>query len=111
MPDLIIKRFDTYPPVTAILSDVNGVIDLTGATSVIFIMKSPPSTVVTGTCQISTPATAGQVQYFWATNDTQIAGTYDVEFEIHWSSGGKQTVPNSTVQNASIEVDADLNNS
>lgn len=110
MPDLIVKRFDTYPPVTAVLSDVNGPIDLTAASSVKFIMKGQQqSTVVTGTCAISSPANAGQVQYFWVSGNTSVADTYGVEFEITWQAGGKQTVPNSSVQNPTIEVDSDLN--
>lgn len=108
MANLVVKANDTYPPITAVLSDANGPINLTTATTVMFIMKSSTGVMVSGTCTITSP-TAGQVQYLWATSDLAVIGQYEVEFEIHWSGGGIQTVPNAETANPTIEVDRDLN--
>lgn len=53
---LVIKAHDTYPPVTASLSDNNGFIDLTSTTSIKFIMKGA-TVLVTGTATKATTAT------------------------------------------------------
>jgi hypothetical protein len=110
-PDLIVKRFDTYPPLKATLTDSNGVIDLTSASTVKLIMKSQtvsPPALVTGYCTILSPPSAGQVVYDWASMDLSVADTYQAEFEIAWSGGGIQTVPNAEAENIYIEVDPDL---
>lgn len=106
MAALILKQFDTYPPVVATLTDTNGPINLTTATTVKFIMKSA-TLLVTGNCTITTPA-SGVVTYTWGATDTNIAGNYTVEFEIHWAAGGIQTVPNAASANLVIEIDPDL---
>jgi hypothetical protein len=106
MPSLELKRFDTYPPVQATLTDSNGPINLASATTVKFIMKGT-SVLVTGSCTIVNAAT-GQVQYAWGVSDTSVADIYQVEFEIHWNNGGIQTVPNTTAGNPTIQIDADL---
>lgn len=107
MADLTLKRHDTYPPLRATLSDVNGPIDLTSAVSVKLIMKGKTS-LVTGLCAIVSPSTSGSIQYNWATNDLSVSDTYNVEFEIGWAGGGIQTVPNSGY--STIEVVDDLEN-
>lgn len=108
MASLTVKRFDTYPPIAATLTDSNGPINLTNATTVKIILKGT-TVLITGTCTIVSP-TAGTVQYAWTTGDTNIADTYQVEFEIHWAAGGIQTVPNAAAANLTIEIDADLEN-
>ena len=111
---LNLKTFDTWPPVSGTLSDVNGVINLTTAVSVKFIMKgNRTGTVVTGACVI-TDAANGRVQYTWSHGppaDTAIADTYQVEFEINWGSNEIQTVPNAATANVMIQIDADLEGS
>lgn len=92
MADFTIKRGDTLPSVVATLSDQNGAINLTSAASVKFIAKSAAYTI-TGTCVITTPA-YGVVTYNWGTSDTANAGDYQMEWEITWSAGVVETVPN-----------------
>jgi hypothetical protein len=107
-PSLIIKQYDTYPPLLATLTDSNGAIDLTSALIVEFVMRGRNTgTPVTGNCTVVN-ATTGQVSYQWASSDTIVADTYDVEFYITWATGGKQTVPNAAAANPVVEVDADL---
>src|ERR1700733_8450843 len=92
-PDLTIKQGDTWPPLAAILSDANGPIDLSTATTIEIWMKGISGTVVSGLC---TPvdAAAGSIIYSWGPTDTAVPDTYNVEFEITWSGGGEETVPN-----------------
>jgi hypothetical protein len=109
LPDLTIKQHDTFPPLQATLSDENGPIDLTNANAVLFIMKGTKSTgavLVTGACTyIDRPN--GVVQYAWATGDTAVPDTYDIEFQITWSSGGIQTIPNAALGANTIVVTPD----
>lgn len=102
-----VKQYDTYPPLSATLTDSNGPINLSTATSVEFVMVgNKTATKVTGACAI-TNATQGQVKYQWATNDLATPDTYQVEFAIHWASG-VQKVPNTYAGNPTVEVDQDL---
>lgn len=83
-----IKQHDTSPSYTATLG-----VNLTGAT-VKFIMRLPgsSSTKVSESATI-TGATAGQVQYAWASGDTDTAGLYAAEWEVTFAGGVKQTYP------------------
>lgn len=53
-------------------------------------------------------ANKGLVQYTWASNDLQLSGNYQVEFEITWTAGGIQTIPNATY--GAVTVIDDLEN-
>jgi hypothetical protein len=59
---------------------------------------------------VITNAPGGQVSYTWSGTDTAVADTYQVEFEIHWATGGIQTVPSAAAANPTVEIDADLEN-
>lgn len=107
MADFSLKQHDTWPPLNATLSDANGPIDLTGATSVTLIMKpTGGGSTITGTCTIVS-AVAGTIRYTWITGNTAVAGTYNLEFEILWSDGKIGTVPNEGYK--TVEILADLN--
>lgn len=105
---ITIKQHDTWPPLVAILSDANGVIDLTTATTVKLLLKSlgAGSTVVSGTCTVDAPPTQGQVTYDWQPADTASVNTFNGEFEITWSNGKITTVPNDSY--FTVEIKADL---
>lgn len=110
MPAYTLKRNDTYPPLVATLIDANGVINLTSAASVKFIMKGiATNTLVQNPCTII-DAVNGKVQYNWGASDAAVPDTYNMEFQITWGGGGKQTVPNAAAQNPQVLVDADLDN-
>ena len=105
--DFSLKQDDTWPPLNATLSDANGPINLTTATSVTFIMKpTGGGSPITGTCTIVSAA-AGTVRYVWVTGNTTVAGTYQAEFEILWADGKIGTVPNEGY--FTVEILADLN--
>lgn len=107
-PVIILKTYSTFPPVAAQLTDTNGSINLTTATTVKFVMKGITSnTIITGTATIVTPAT-GMVSYTWGSTDTQQADSYQVEWAVTWSGGGFQIIPSAAASNQVIEIDADL---
>ena len=111
MADVDIKRGDTWPPVDAVLSDQDGPIDLTTATSVKLLFKTTTgSTTYSRVCTI-TNAVAGAVRYSWtsadaATGPTSAVNSFNIEWEITWSDGGITTVPN--VGYKSLAIVADL---
>lgn len=75
-------------------------INLTNATAVKFKMAN-----LVDANAVIVSAAAGTVRYDWAANDTRVAGTFNAEFEIEWSDGRKQTVPNDGYLTVSIERD------
>ena len=95
MADLTIKQNDTWPKLEATLSDANGPVDLTAATSVKFIMRKVGGTpIVTGTgAKKSPPGVDGVVTYTWIAADTSVVGSYEGEFELTFP-GGVETFPN-----------------
>lgn len=117
--DFTIKRNDTAPAMAAQLTDtVGGVttpIDLTAAVGVKLIMRlatAQTGTKVNAACSFVDKAT-GKVSYQWVTTDTDTEGVYYAEFQITWTDGTKETVPNDTVtaNNApyyTVEITRDL---
>ena len=95
-----IKNGDTAPAyVMDLQDDVDSTptaINLTAATSVTFKMRlsgASGAPAVSAAAAITTPAT-GRVTYEWDAGDTDVPGTYDAEFQILWSDGTIETVPN-----------------
>jgi hypothetical protein len=104
-----IKRNDTLPALEAVLSDDNGPVDLTGAT-VYFTMTQVASSacgedtpasgsakfkkqgVVVGLQTVGSP-TRGKVRYEWSGADTDTAGLFAGEFEVHFGVSGRWTFP------------------
>lgn len=96
-----IKNGDTAPAyVVDLQEDVDTTpvaIDLTDASSVTLKMRTTGTTGapdLTAAMDVTTAA-SGRCTYEWQAGDTATAGTYDVEFEIAWSDGTVETVPNS----------------
>ncbi len=103
MADFTIKANDRLPVLDAVLSNLSGAINLTTATQVRLIMKSPAFTV-TGLCTVVDAAT-GAVRYTWAAGDTANAGDYQLEFEITWPGPKLETVPNDSYKSVSVLAD------
>lgn len=111
-----IKHHDTAPDYVAALTDDVGAantppIDLTSATSVDFIMRSAdvPDTdtpKVKAACTI-VDAANGIVSYHWGASDTDTVGDFNIEFEIAWSDGTTQTVPNDGYNTITVTEDLD----
>lgn len=95
---LYLTQHDLQPYYHVTLTDSSNVaIDLSGAT-IRTNMRLTDSTVLTinrSTVGITiSNATAGQFQYEWQVGETDTVGTYDIEFEITPTIGGKFTIPN-----------------
>ena len=95
-----IKQHATAPAwVYDIQDDIDATpsaVDLTTATGVEFRMRITGTTgapQVTGTMEI-TDAANGRVTYDWATGDTALVGTYDVEHAVTWGDGTVEVFPN-----------------
>jgi hypothetical protein len=109
LADRTIKRGDTGPPLNATLTDANGAINLTTATQVKILFASidaDPVDTFSGICTI-VDAALGKVRFTWASDgsSTNIAATYNVEFEITWGDGTKWTVPNAAYNIVEIMPD------
>ncbi len=91
------KKGDREEPITVILKDDSGAVNLTGAT-VKFTMSNATSGAVKvsqGACTIATQtgATIGQVTYSWGATDTDTVGRYYAEFRVTFGDGKKATFP------------------
>lgn len=114
-PDYSLKRGDTWPPIAAQLtsrdrssSDARArvAIDLTDATAVKLLLRNIAETMsFGGNCEI-VDAAHGDVQWAIDPAFSAVADLFSAEFEIHWSDGSIQTVPDSGY--AVIEVEQDL---
>jgi hypothetical protein len=118
--DFVINRGDTFPNFKATLESRNETtgkwepLDLTLATSVTLLMTStePATLEVFGTCLfgstlvIPQAPTTGFIEYAWVTADTEVANIYRLQFEVLWSNGKRQSIPNNGYY--SVEIQPDL---
>lgn len=111
MARIVLKTGDLRPPVYASLTDsTSGVIDLTSASGVTFIMTPLGASVATVATSASiVTASTGEVAYSWNNGDTDTAGTYNGEFEVDWGSSVYQTFPADGF--IEIEIQEDLGGS
>lgn len=107
------KRGDTYPPYAATLQQAGGasVLPLTAASQVELIAKntgasttSPTSVLIRGIMSIASPA-LGYVTYSWGASDLILSDVYNVEYEISWSAGGTENVPNDSYDTFAVFPD------
>lgn len=100
-----IKQGDTRPKYVAVLTSNGTPIDLTNATSIKFLMRVEGQAPKINAAAAFTDRPNGQVTYTWTGSDTDTVATYQGEFEITWSDGGVETVPNDGYLRIEIEDD------
>lgn len=99
--DFYVKQGDTWPALGEVDPIVlkagppgsEVVIPLTGA-AVKFLARKldDPLTTIEGNCDLVVAAN-GTIKYQWATGDTDVAGDYQVEFQITFGDSRIGTVP------------------
>lgn len=107
MQTFVLKQNDTSPAIQAILKNPDGsVINLDGA-DVCFNMRSSRGEQIINRALVTVlDATNGLVRYEWIAADTAVSGNYQAEFEITFSNGQVESVPNS--ESLSIKIIPDL---
>jgi hypothetical protein len=102
------KTGDTTPDIGGQLTDNDGPVDISGATSVKFIAVCDARVdPIEGTCDVPAGA-SGLWSYTWGASDLDTAGTYFCEIEVTWTVGKIQTFPNNKERNPSFVVTEDL---
>jgi len=99
------KRNDTGNPVTFTLKDKDGVVDLTTADNVNFVMAGAAGVKVDKPCVIAIDPATGRVTYTFEAEDVDEAGAYRVELRVDWAGGGRTTFPSSGYETLTIEED------
>lgn len=94
--DLYMKAGDTNPPYSASLQDDSGnAIDLSNITQAkIHVRKKDTGELVVDKTMTVTNASAGELEYAWNTGDLSEKGVYEIEVEVEYSDGSKETFPN-----------------
>lgn len=67
--------------------------DLTSAVGVKFIIRKLGDTPIVNAAGTFIDRPLGIVQYAWGATDTAVSGTYNVEVEVDWGAGEKQSFP------------------
>lgn len=95
MATYYVRRNDRRPALSLTISDAAGTsVNLTTATSVTLKVKAPGATTLKVDSAMSVvSAAAGTVTRSWASGDTDTAGVYDLEAEVLWNDGTKQSFP------------------
>lgn len=89
-----IKQNDRRPNLVVHLKNYDGTpLDLTTADSVVFTMVKNTTYIFTKVACNILDAPNGIVEYEWQDGDTSTLGTYLGEFEIAWTAGLTQTMP------------------
>lgn len=109
MADHSMKANDRLPLFRVVLKRGGGVLDLTNASGVDFIMRLAVGNDLA--VKINKPAVIadavnGVVQYEWAVGDTDTPGAFAAEWEVTWNDGKTETFPTKAYN--SVEITADL---
>lgn len=137
-PDFEIKSEDTFPYISGFVTDLDGLVDLSTASTVTLYLRTTtanPAVLVTGVCDVMsisdaiaaglvgstntsvTPpaawtvgerATVAAWKYEWASPDTNEPDDYLGEIEVTWAAGKIQTFPNERAANFTVKFGDDL---
>ena len=93
--DNVIKKGDTFTPLSGVLRDKNGVVDLTPSSRVLLYVRSRSGSVlINGAEMVVVSASEGKVKYEWAESDVLVPGVFGYEIVVEWFNGKKTTFPN-----------------
>lgn len=102
------KQNDTLPPLKATLKNGSTAVPLTDVSSVRFKMRAiDGNTIKVDSAATIIDSANGRVQYDWSAGDTDTAGTFKIEFELTYATGGVRTYPTSAVEIVQIYADLD----
>ena len=87
MADIYLTQNRRLPVLYAALRDYQGLINLSSASAVKFVMMSSGGVNKIDSACTVTNATIGQVSYAWTSNDVDTAGTFYAKFMV--TIGGK----------------------
>src|SRR5689334_12703764 len=96
MADFYIKQNDTAPKIKALLKDATGAPVAMGTVDEVrFNMRKLGDTLakVDAVATVTNSLTA-EVEYAWQAGDTDDAGTFYAEWEVHYNDGTELSVPN-----------------
>lgn len=105
-----IKSNDRLPAIEGTLGFSNGApADLTGATSVHFIMRERGASGPPKVRSLATIVAAGdgRVRYDWAAVDTDTPGVYDAEWQVTYSDGRARSFPTDSYLTVTVFADLD----
>jgi hypothetical protein len=85
---VFLKQGDLFPPV---VGDLNA--DVTGATVQVILRKAHSSTVITKSCTLTDAVNGIVTAANWAAGETDIVGTYWVEFKVTFAGGAIERFP------------------
>lgn len=110
MSTVQLKQHDLEPPFSAILYDgtdetTRVPVNLSAATSVVFIMKRKGSLIINRRAMTVVDASAGSVSMSWQSGDTSLTGAHQAEIEVSWPGARPQTFPANGVITIFIEPD------
>ena len=93
--ELYLKQGDTEPALEGQLLDAQGsAVNLSGATARCLARDAiTREVVIDGACTIQDPAT-GVIRYEWSAADTERAGVFQLEIEVTYGDGGRESFPN-----------------
>lgn len=95
MGTLTLKKDDLEPKYIATLRNADGTpVDLTNATTVSLIVKQQGGVKSFKAAGSFLDRANGQVQYTWASGNTDTVGTFQMEWEVIWPTNRPETFPN-----------------
>lgn len=103
MSEFYIKRGDTSPALLYTLAP--DTLDLTGATVRFHMATAAGTLLVDEPAVIVTATVTPTVRYDWQAGDTATAGPMRAEFEVTYSGGAVETIPNDSFITVLISAD------
>src|SRR5215216_3492645 len=94
---LEMKQGDTAPRFRAQLLDGDDPVDLTTASQVKLLIGYTDGTALSQTVTVENQTTnTGWVNRTWVAGETELAGNHQLEVEVLWADGTRQTFPRDT---------------